>query len=157
MIRWAHGRGMDLTLIEVMPIGDIGADRESQHLPLAVFEAQLGWEFTLRSSTHKTGGPARYVEIEETGCRWGFITALSRRFCESCNRIRVTCTGTLYTCLGREEAMCLRTPLRASEGNDLLNAAIDSAIARKPAGHDFMIGQGSRFAAVGRGKNVTGG
>ena len=140
-----------------MPVGDFGADREGQHLALSAFERQLSRDFTLRPSGHRTGGPARYVEVQETGGRLGFITPLSHRFCESCNRVRVTCTGTIYTCLGREDQACLRTPLRASEGNDLLDAAIDAAIARKPQGHDFMIGRGSRFAAVGRGMNVTGG
>ena len=157
MVRWAHGRGMDLTLIEVMPVGDFGADRESQHLSLATFEAQLARHFTLSPSAHRSGGPARYVNVAETGGRIGFITPLSHRFCEACNRVRVSCTGTLYTCLGREDAICLRTPLRASEGNALLDAAIDAAIARKPRGHDVGIGRGSRFAAVGRGMNVTGG
>lgn len=157
LIRWAHGRGMDLTLIEIMPVGDFGADREGQHLPLSDFASRLANEFTLVPSDHRTGGPARYVTVAETGGRLGFITPLSHRFCEACNRVRVTCTGTIYTCLGREESTCLRTPLRASEGNDLLNAAIDSAIARKPSGHDFMIGRGSEFVAVGRGMNVTGG
>ncbi len=157
MVRWAHGRSMDLTLIEVMPVGDFGADRESQHLSLAAFEKQLAQHFTLAQSGHRTGGPARYVNVAETGGRIGFITPLSHRFCEACNRVRVSCSGTLYTCLGREDAVCLRTPLRASEGNGLLDAAIDQAIASKPAGHDFMIGRGSRFAAVGRGMNVTGG
>ena len=157
LIRWAHGRAMDLTLIEVMPVGDFGADREQQHLALDAYEKELARQFTLSSSTHRTGGPARYVDVAETGGRVGFITPLSHRFCEACNRVRVSCTGTLYTCLGREDATCLRTPLRASEGNDLLEAAIDRAISRKPAGHDFVIGRGSRFAAVGRGMNVTGG
>lgn len=154
LIRWAHSRGMDVTLIEVMPVGDFGADRRAEHLPLSSFEANLKEQFSLIPSAYKTGGPARYVRIEETGGRLGFITPLSHRFCESCNRVRLTSTGTLYTCLGREEAADLRAALRGSEGNDKVNAAIESAIARKPKGHDFVIG---RFAAAGRGMNVTGG
>jgi cyclic pyranopterin phosphate synthase len=154
LIRWAHGRGMDITLIEVMPVGDFGADRRAQHLPLSSFEANLKEQFSLIPSAHKTGGPARYVRIEETGGRLGFITPLSHRFCESCNRVRLTCTGTLYTCLGGEDSADLRTALRGSESNDKVSAVIDSAIARKPKGHDFVIG---RFVAAGRGMNVTGG
>lgn len=107
---------MDLTLIEVMPVGDFGADREEQHLALDAYEKELALRFTLSHSTHRMGGPARYVEVAETGGRVGFITPLSQRFCEACNRVRVSCTGTLCTCLGRENAICLRTPLRASRG-----------------------------------------
>ncbi len=139
MIRWAHGEGMDLTLIETMPLGDIEGDRTDQYLPLSVVRAQLMDQFTLEDIAYKTGGPARYVRVKETGGRLGFITPMTHNFCESCNRVRLTCTGTLYMCLGQEDAADLRAPLRASEGNDLLNAAIDEAIGRKPKGHDFII------------------
>ena len=128
MMRWAHGEGMDLTLIETMPLGDIDGDRTDQYLPLSVVRANLMDQFTLEDIPYKTGGPARYVKVKETGGRLGFITPLTHNFCESCNRVRLTCTGTLYMCLGQEDAADLRAPLRASEGNELLNAAIDEAI-----------------------------
>ena len=139
LIEWAHGRGMDLTVIEVMPLGDVGEQRLDQYLPLSMVRARLAERFTLEEIDHRTGGPARYVRVKETGGRLGFITPLTHNFCESCNRVRLTCTGTLYMCLGQEDAADLRTPLRASEGNDLLYAAIDEAITRKPKGHDFII------------------
>jgi cyclic pyranopterin phosphate synthase len=157
MIRWAHGRGIDVTLIETMPLGDIDGDRTEQYLPLSLVRARLSEEFTLTDIPYRTGGPARYVEVPETGGRLGFITPLTHNFCESCNRVRVTCTGTLYMCLGQEDAADLRAPLRASEGNDLLNAAIDEAITRKPKGHDFVIDRKSRRPAVARHMSVTGG
>jgi cyclic pyranopterin phosphate synthase len=157
MIRFAHGEGMDLTLIETMPLGDIDGDRTDQYLPLSMVRARLADEFTLEDIPYKTGGPARYVRVAETGGRLGFITPLTHNFCESCNRVRVTCTGTLYMCLGQEDAADLRTPLRASEGNDLLNAAIDEAISRKPKGHDFVIDRRTRAPAVSRHMSVTGG
>ena len=139
LIEWAHGRGMDLTLIEVMPLGDVGEGRLEQYLPLSIVRARLGDRFTLADIDYRTGGPARYVRVAETGGRLGFITPLTHNFCESCNRVRVTCTGTLYMCLGQEDAADLRTPLRASRGNELLHASIEEAIARKPKGHDFVI------------------
>jgi cyclic pyranopterin phosphate synthase len=157
MIRWAHGQGMDLTLIETMPLGDIDGDRTDQYLPLSVVRAQLLDQFTLEDIPYKTGGPARYVRVKETGGRLGFITPLTHNFCESCNRVRLTCTGTLYMCLGQEDAADLRAPLRASEGNELLNAAIDEAIGRKPKGHDFVIDRRHNKPAVGRHMSVTGG
>ena len=157
MVRWTHAQGMDLTLIETMPLGDIDGDRTDQYLPLSLVRARLGEEFALSDIAYRTGGPARYVEVAETGGRIGFITPLTHNFCESCNRVRVTCTGTLYMCLGQEDAADLRAPLRASEGNDLLNAAIDEAISRKPKGHDFVIDRRSRKPAVGRHMSVTGG
>ena len=132
MIVWAHGLGMDLTLIETMPMGDIDGDRTEQYLPLSLVRARLGERFTLDDIPYRTGGPARYVTVRETGGRLGFITPLTHNFCESCNRVRVTCTGTLFMCLGQEDAADLRTPLRASEGNELLNQAITEAISRKP-------------------------
>src|SRR6185437_58123 len=125
LIEWAHGRGMDLTLIEVMPLGEIDQGRIDQYLPLSMVRAQLAARFTLEDLDYRSGGPARYVRVAETGGMLGFITPMTHNFCESCNRVRVTCTGTLYMCLGQEDAVDLRTPLRASESNDLLFAAID--------------------------------
>ena len=157
LMRWAHGRGMDLTVIETMPMGEIDADRTDQYLPLSLLRATLERQFTLTDIPYKTGGPARYVEVAETGGRLGFITPMTHNFCESCNRVRLTCTGTLYMCLGQEDAADLRTPLRASEGNELLSNAIDEAIGRKPKGHDFVIDRRTRRPAVSRHMSVTGG
>ena len=155
MIRWAHGRGFGLTLIETMPMGEIGADRAEQYLPLSLLRARLEQHFTLDDSAYRSGGPARYVDVRETGGKLGFITPMTHNFCESCNRVRVTCTGTLYMCLGQEDAADLRAPLRASRNDALLHAAIDEAIARKPKGHDFVIGRGER--QLMRSMSVTGG
>ena len=157
LIEWAHGRGMDLTLIEVMPLGEIGGGRLDQYLPLSIVRARLAERFTLEDVDYRTGGPARYVRVAETGGRLGFITPLTHNFCESCNRVRVTCTGTLYMCLGQEDAADLRKPLRASESNDLLFAAIDEAISRKPKGHDFIIDRRHKRPALARHMSVTGG
>jgi len=158
LIEWAHGRGMDLTLIEVMPLGEIGAgSRLDQYLPLSLVRARLAERFSLEEIDYRTGGPARYVRVAETGGRLGFITPLTHNFCESCNRVRVTCTGTLYMCLGQEDAADLRKPLRASEANDRLFAAIDEAIGRKPKGHDFIIDRRHQRPALGRHMSVTGG
>ena len=157
LMRWAHGRGMDLTVIETMPMGEIDVDRTDQYLPLSKLRADLERTFTLRDIPYRTGGPARYVEVVETGGRLGFITPLTHNFCESCNRVRLTCTGTLYMCLGQEDAADLRAPLRASEGNELLSAAIDEAIGRKPKGHDFVIDRRTSRPAVSRHMSVTGG
>jgi GTP 3',8-cyclase len=157
MIEWAHGEGMDLTLIETMPLGEIGEDRTDRYLPLSKVRRDLGARFTLTDIPYQTGGPARYVRVEETGGRVGFITPLTHNFCESCNRVRVTCTGTLFMCLGQEDAADLRGALRASEGNDLLHAAIEEAISRKPKGHDFVIDRATRAPAVSRHMSMTGG
>ena len=157
LLEWAHGRGMDLTLIEVMPLGEIGEGRLDQYLPLSLVRARLAERYRLDDIDYRTGGPARYVRVAETGGRLGFITPLTHNFCESCNRVRVTCTGTLYMCLGQEDAADLRKPLRASEGNDLLYAAIDEAIGRKPKGHDFVIDRRHRRPALARHMSVTGG
>lgn len=157
LIEWAHGKGMDLTFIEVMPLGDVGEGRLDQYLPLSMVRAKLTQRYTLDELDYRTGGPARYVRVRETGGRLGFITPLTHNFCESCNRVRLTCTGTLYMCLGQEDAADLRRPLRASEGNELLNAAIDGAIAHKPRGHDFIIDRRHNKPAVGRHMSVTGG
>ena len=157
MLEWAHGRGFDLTLIEVMPLGKIEPMRADQFLPLNLVEARLKERFTLRETGYRTGGPARYVHVAETGGRLGFITPLTHNFCESCNRVRVTCTGTLYMCLGQEDAADLRAPLRASQTDELMHAALDAAIARKPKGHDFIIDRNHVKPAVARHMSVTGG
>jgi cyclic pyranopterin phosphate synthase len=157
LIAWAHGEGMDLTLIEVMPLGDVGEGRLDQYLPLSMVRARLAERFTLLDLDYQSGGPARYVRVAETGGRLGFITPLTHNFCESCNRVRVTCTGTLFMCLGQEDAADLRGALRASEGNDLLYAAIDDAIAHKPKGHDFIIDRRHTRPALARHMSVTGG
>jgi len=157
LLQWAHGRGMDLTLIEVMPLGDVSEGRLDQYLPLSIVRARLAERFTLEDIDYRSGGPARYVTVAETGGRLGFITPLTHNFCESCNRVRVTCTGTLYMCLGQEDAADLRTPLRASEGNDLLDTAIAEAISRKPKGHDFIIDRRHQRPALARHMSVTGG
>jgi GTP 3',8-cyclase len=156
LIRWAHGRGFDLTLIETMPMGDIGVDRVDQYLPLSLVRARLARHFTLDDIAYRSGGPARYVSVRETGGKLGFITPMTHNFCESCNRVRVTCTGTLYMCLGQEDSADLRASLRASSDDTLLHAAIDSAIARKPKGHDFVIGRGGERLLM-RSMSVTGG
>jgi cyclic pyranopterin phosphate synthase len=157
MMRFAHGRGMDLTVIETMPMGEIDEDRTDQYLPLSKVRADLEQQFTLSDIPYKTGGPARYVEVRETGGRLGFITPMTHNFCESCNRVRLTCTGTLYMCLGQNDAADLRTALRASESDDYLSAAIDEAITRKPKGHDFIIDRTHKRPAVARHMSVTGG
>src|SRR5258705_457676 len=157
LVAWAHGRGMDITIIEVMPLGDIGEDRLGQYLPLSIVRSRLAARFSMEDIDHNTGGPARYVRVQETGGRLGFITPMTHNFCESCNRVRITCTGTLYMCLGQEDAADLRSPLRASESNDLVNASIDAAILRKPKGHDFVIDRRARRPAVSRHMSVTGG
>jgi cyclic pyranopterin phosphate synthase len=141
LVRWAHSRGMELTIIEVMPLGDIGEERLDQYLPLSIVRARLAEQFTIDEIDYRTGGPARYARVAETGGTLGFITPLTHNFCESCNRVRVTCTGTLYMCLGQEDAADLRTPLRAS----------------KPKGHDFVIDRRHRRPTLARHMSVTGG
>ncbi|MEQ9812955.1 MAG: GTP 3',8-cyclase MoaA [Azospirillaceae bacterium] len=158
MLRWCGAQGHDLTLIETMPVGDIGSEnRVDQYLPLSAVRLDLERRWTLTPIDYQTGGPARYVRVEETGGRLGFITPMTHNFCESCNRVRLTCTGTLYMCLGQEDAADLRTPLRASADDHLLDQAIREAIARKPKGHDFIIDRGAERPAVRRHMNVTGG
>jgi cyclic pyranopterin phosphate synthase len=157
LLEWAHGRGMDFTLIETMPMGDIDGDRVEQYLPLSVVRANLAKHFTLEESDYRTGGPARYVRVAETGGRVGFITPLTHNFCESCNRVRLTCTGTLFMCLGQDDAADLRGPLRASSDDSLLALAIDEAITRKPKGHDFIIDRRHKRPAVARAMSLTGG
>jgi len=150
LIAWCGAQGFDLCLIETMPMGETGEDRTEKYLPLSTIRARLARNWTLTPSAHATGGPARYLDIAETGQRLGLITPLTHNFCESCNRVRLTCTGTLYMCLGQNDAADLRTPLRAGAN---LDAAIACAIARKPKGHDFVLNR----PAVARHMSVTGG
>jgi cyclic pyranopterin phosphate synthase len=158
LVRWCGDQGFDLTFIEVMPMGEIGAEnRLDQYLPLSLVRARLAERWTLEESDYRTGGPARYVRVGETGGRLGFITPLTHNFCESCNRVRLTCTGTLYMCLGQDDAADLRAPLRGSESDELLDAAIAEAITRKPKGHDFIIDRRHTAPAVARHMSVTGG
>jgi GTP 3',8-cyclase len=153
LIKWAHARGCGITLIETMPMGEVEADRTDQYLSLKAFRQNLESFWTLTDLSVTTGGPSRYARVEETGGQLGFITPLSHNFCEACNRVRLTCTGTLHTCLGQEDASDLRAVLRA--GGDL-TAAINRAIGTKPKGHDFQIARGSA-PAVARHMSTTGG
>lgn len=157
LMEWAHGKGMALTLIEVMPMGEIGTGRLDQYIPLSLLRGRLSSQYTLTDLAETTGGPARYVSVAETGGKLGFITPMTHNFCESCNRVRITCTGTLHTCLGHEDASDLRKPLRASEDDTLLSAAIDRAIGLKPKGHDFVIDRRHDRPSVKRHMSVTGG
>ncbi len=157
MLAWCGAEGYDLTLIETMPLGDIDGDRTDQYLPLSLVRARLQQRWKLTELDHSTGGPARYVRVEETGGRLGFITPMSHNFCESCNRVRVTCTGTMYMCLGQEDAIDLRTPLRGAEDNGAVIAAIEAGIERKPKGHDFVIDRRRKRPALARHMSVTGG
>lgn len=157
MIRWCGDEGYDLTLIETMPMGEIETHRNDQYIPLSEVRHDLEKRWTLTDIPLRTGGPARYAEIGETGRKLGFITPLTHNFCEGCNRVRLTCTGTLYMCLGQDDAADLRAALRASEGDDVLEAAIDEAIGRKPKGHDFVIDRDHGGPAVSRHMSVTGG
>src|SRR5437016_7569550 len=158
LVAWTGEEGFDLVFIEVMPMGDIGGEnRLDQYLPLSMVRARLQRRWTLEDTDYRTGGPARYVTVRETGRRLGFITPLTHNFCESCNRVRVTCTGTLFMCLGQEDAADLRTPLRQSEGDEVLEVAIREAIDRKPKGHDFIIDRRHNRPAVARHMSVTGG
>ena len=157
LVAQCGAEGFDLTLIETMPMGDIDGDRTRQYLPLSLVRAQLQQRWSLEATDYRTGGPARYFRIQETGGLLGFITPLTHNFCESCNRVRLTCIGTLYMCLGQDDAADLRTPLRTSERDDLLDATIDAAIGRKPKGHDFVIDRRRSQPAVARHMSVTGG
>ncbi|MBN8970372.1 MAG: GTP 3',8-cyclase MoaA [Rhizobiales bacterium] len=157
LMEWAHGKGMDLTLIEVMPMGDIVGGRLDQYVPLSMIRSRLATQYTLTDLDESSGGPARYVRVSETGGKLGLITPMTHNFCESCNRVRITCTGTLHTCLGQEDASDLRKPLRASADNELLAATIDRAIGLKPKGHDFIIDRRHNRPGVSRHMSVTGG
>ncbi|MBL8837981.1 MAG: GTP 3',8-cyclase MoaA [Alphaproteobacteria bacterium] len=157
LIEWSGRHGFDLVFIEVMPLGDIEPSRLDQYLPLSLVRTRIERNWTLQETDYRTGGPARYFTVAETGRRLGFITPLTHNFCESCNRVRLTCTGTLYMCLGQEDAADLRAPLRASADDALLDEAIRAAIARKPKGHDFVIDRRHRGPAVSRHMSTTGG
>jgi cyclic pyranopterin phosphate synthase len=158
MVAWSGDQGLDLTFIEVMPMGELGAGaRLEQYLPLSLVRAQLQRRWTLDESDYRSGGPARYYTVRETGQRLGLITPLTHNFCESCNRVRLTCTGTLFMCLGQEDAADLRTPLRLTESDAPLDMAIAEAISRKPKGHDFIIDRRHQRPAVSRHMSVTGG
>ncbi|HUC17283.1 MAG TPA: GTP 3',8-cyclase MoaA [Acetobacteraceae bacterium] len=157
LIRWCGEQGFDLCLIETMPMGEIDAARVEQYLPLSLVRARLKRHFTLTETDYRTGGPARYYNIAETGRRLGFITPMTHNFCESCNRVRLTCTGTLYMCLGQDDAADLRRPLREGASEEALRAAIREAIARKPKGHDFVIDRRQDRPSVARHMSVTGG
>jgi cyclic pyranopterin phosphate synthase len=157
LVRFAHGRGADITLIETMPLGDVEGDRTDQYLPLSIVRARLMDRFTLEENPYRTGGPARYMTVKETGGRLGFITPMTHNFCESCNRVRLTCTGTLYMCLGQEDSADLRAPLRASSDDTILDGAIREAISSKPKGHDFVIDRRTKKPSVARHMSVTGG
>jgi cyclic pyranopterin phosphate synthase len=158
LVAWAGKEGFDLVFIEVMPMGDVGGEnRLDQYLPLSLVRARLQRRWTLDETDYRTGGPARYATVRETGRRLGFITPLTHNFCESCNRVRLTCTGTLYMCLGQEDAADLRTPLRQSEGDEAIERAILEAIDRKPKGHDFVIDRRHNRPALARHMSVTGG
>jgi cyclic pyranopterin phosphate synthase len=158
LIEWCGEEGFDLVLIEVMPMGELGGpDRLDQYLPLSLLRSRLERRWTLEESDYRTGGPARYVTVRETGRRLGFITPLTHNFCESCNRVRVTCTGRLYMCLGQEDAADLRAPLRAHPDDEALQAAIREAITRKPKGHDFVIDRRRPSVSVPRHMSTTGG
>ncbi len=157
MVAWAHDHGMEITFIEVMPLGEEGGDRSDQFLSLEEVRHRLAERYTLEPLAVSTGGPARYVRVGETGGRVGFITPLTHNFCESCNRVRVTCTGTLYMCLGQNDAADLRTALRADDTDRALDAAIAEAISRKPKGHDFVADRLAAKPRVGRMMSTTGG
>jgi cyclic pyranopterin phosphate synthase len=157
MLAWCGAHGHDLCLIETMPMGDIGGDRTDQYLPLSLVRARLRQRWTLNETGYQTGGPARYFDVAETGTRVGFITPMTHNFCESCNRVRLTCTGTLYMCLGQDDAADLRRVLRVGASEDELDAAIQDAITRKPKGHDFIIDRRNPAPAVARHMSLTGG
>ena len=157
LLNWCGAEGFDLCLIETMPLGDIDGDRTDQYLPLSEVRADLARRRTLRDSDYVTGGPARYVTVGETGRRLGFITPMTHNFCEGCNRVRLTCTGTLYLCLGQEDAADLRSVLRRSADDRVLHTALDEAIARKPKGHDFIIDRDHKKPAIARHMSMTGG
>ena len=157
LIEWSHARGMDITLIETMPLGDTGEDRTDQYVPLSRVRSRLEKRYTLVDLPDTTGGPARYVRIAETGGRLGFITPLTHNFCETCNRVRVSCNGTLFMCLGQDDRVDLRQAVRASSSDELLNEAIDTAMRRKPLGHDFIIDRRGQSPVLARHMSVTGG
>jgi cyclic pyranopterin phosphate synthase len=157
LLAWCGEHGFDLCLIETMPMGDISEDRTDQYLPLSIVRGRLRKHWTLKETSYRTGGPARYFDVAETGRRVGFITPMTHNFCESCNRVRLTCTGTLYMCLGQDDQADFRTLMRADATDEELEAAILEAISRKPKGHDFIIDRRHDRPAVARHMSVTGG
>ncbi len=157
LIQWAHARGMDLSLIETMPLGEIDEDRTDQYVSLADIRDELETYWSLEDLPDSTGGPSRYVRIRETGGRLGFITPLSHNFCASCNRVRLTCTGRLYLCLGRDDHADFRAALRAGASEDDLRALIDAAMRTKPEAHDFIIRERDAAPALARHMSMTGG
>lgn len=157
MVEWAHSKGMGLSLIEVMPLGETGEDRFDQYIPLTAIRDTLDQKWTLSDTPETTGGPSRYVDIKETGGRLGFISPLSHNFCASCNRVRVTCTGQLFMCLGQDDNADLRTALRGPDGHAALDPILDEAIGRKPEKHDFEIKRSMPKPAVARHMSLTGG
>ena len=157
LIAWAHDQGMDLTLIEVMPVGEVDEDRFDHYLPLLAVREQLEQRWTLEADPHRTGGPARYWRVAETGGRLGLITPLTNNFCEGCNRIRVTATGQLYACLGGNEQVDLRAGLRSDDPEAALNVALDTAMRIKPERHHFEIDRAGAAPAVSRHMSTTGG
>jgi cyclic pyranopterin phosphate synthase len=157
LIAWCGEHGFDLCLIETMPMGDIDGDRTEQYLPLSLVRGRIKRRWTLAETDYRTGGPARYYNVAETGQRIGFITPMTHNFCESCNRVRLTCTGMLYMCLGQDDSADFRRVLRSGADDADLETAIRAAIARKPKGHDFVIDRRQRLPAVARHMSVTGG
>ncbi len=160
MVEWAHSKGMDLTLIEVMPLGDTGEDRVDQYIPLPMVRDQLEkkWTLTDVNDAQPNAGPSRYVRISETGGKLGFITPLTNNFCAGCNRVRVTCTGRIYMCLGQDDHIDLRAALRESEDpTSALNACLDRALFKKPERHEFAIKTRGQAPALDRHMSVTGG
>ena len=157
MIEWCGAEGFDLCLIETMPLGEVDGNRSDQYLPLSVVRARMRQRWTLEETDYQTGGPARYFTVAETGRRIGFITPMTHNFCESCNRVRLTCTGTLYMCLGQDDQADFRRILRDGASDAAIEDAIRAAITRKPKGHDFVIDRRSPQPALARHMSVTGG
>jgi len=157
LMRWAHAKNMDLTLIEVMPMGETGENRLDQYLPLTDVRDDLEKQFQLIDTPYRTGGPARYVKVAETGGLLGFITPLTQNFCEGCNRVRVTCTGQIYMCLGQNDRVDLREAIRSENPQENLDKALDMAMIKKPKAHDFRIDQEQHGPSVIRHMSVTGG
>lgn len=157
IIEWAHGRGIDVSLIEIMPMGETGENRLDQYIPLSAIREQLAAQWTLADTAETTGGPARYVNIMETGGKLGFISPLSRNFCAGCNRVRVTCTGKIYLCLGQDDYIDLRSALRAPNGASQLDVCLDQAMGIKPERHDFAINETGSYSSTLRHMSQTGG
>jgi cyclic pyranopterin phosphate synthase len=157
LVNWCGENKFSLTFIEVMPMGEIGEKRSDQYMPLTEVKSLIQTKYSLTEDSLRTGGPARYVHCHETDQKIGFITPHTHNFCELCNRVRITCTGVMYMCLGQQDKADLKTPLRKSENNQLLKNAIYEAISRKPKGHDFVIERKQDEKFVPRHMNVTGG